>query len=74
MTLSGRIRNGDFHQYEDGQSCDDPTDVDTDAIADEVAKLEHAIQYGVDELTEMPPGIKTRRLVEILSRLKGALG
>jgi hypothetical protein len=40
MSLSTRIRNGEFHEYSDGQSCDDPTDVNTDAIADEVAELE----------------------------------
>ena len=46
MKLSERILEGEFHQYEDGQNCDDPTDVDTNAIAREAIKLE-------DELDEL---------------------
>jgi hypothetical protein len=48
--LSERIVAGEFHQYADGQSCDDPTDVDTDAIADEVRKLEEQIEAMEDDL------------------------
>ena len=43
MKLSDEVRSGKFHQYDDGQSCDEPTDVDTDAIADRIAVLEQQL-------------------------------
>jgi hypothetical protein len=41
--------------------------------AEIIEDFRSAAQYAVDEITEMRPGIKTQRIVDIYSRLKKVL-
>jgi hypothetical protein len=38
-----------------------------------ITELKAAIQYGLDEISEMKTGIRTRRMIDIQSRLRKAL-